>query len=128
MTPRAGAGMEEGGQASPRTISITVVYAPQPRQTHEVALNLPAGTTVAEGIKLAGLQTLFPDLPQEPGSVGVWGRKIPLDHPLQDQDRVEIWRPLTVDPKMARRERFNKQGARTAGLFSQRRPGAKPGY
>ena len=44
---------------------------------------------------------------------------------LRDGDRVEIYRPLRVDPKVARRERFRKQGARAAGLFAQRRPGAK---
>ena len=50
--------------------------------------------------------------------------------PLQvrDGDRVEIYRDLKVDPKVARRERFRKQGARATGLFAQRRPGAKPGY
>jgi putative ubiquitin-RnfH superfamily antitoxin RatB of RatAB toxin-antitoxin module len=41
---------------------------------------------------------------------------------------VEIYRPLRVDPKVARRERFVKQGARTAGLFVKKRPGAKAGY
>jgi len=41
---------------------------------------------------------------------------------------VEIWRPLRVDPKLARRERFGRQGARSAGLFAKRRPGSKPGY
>jgi len=39
-----------------------------------------------------------------------------------------LWRPLRVDPKLARRERFGQQGARAAGLFARRRPGAKPGY
>jgi putative ubiquitin-RnfH superfamily antitoxin RatB of RatAB toxin-antitoxin module len=47
---------------------------------------------------------------------------------LRDLDRIEIYRPLTVDPKVARRERFEKQGTSRAGLFSKRRPGAKPGY
>jgi hypothetical protein len=41
---------------------------------------------------------------------------------------VEIYRPLRVDPKVARRERFKKQGARTAGLFASRRSNAKSGY
>jgi hypothetical protein len=47
---------------------------------------------------------------------------------LQDLDRVEIYRPLKVDPKVARRTRFVEQGARTAGLFARKRPGAKAGY
>jgi uncharacterized protein len=47
---------------------------------------------------------------------------------LSDHDRLEIYRALQIDPKMARRERFKKQGAKSAGLFAKRRPGAKPGY
>jgi sulfur carrier protein len=47
---------------------------------------------------------------------------------LRDQDRVEFYRGLRVDPKVARRERFSKQGARASGLFAKRRPGSKPGY
>jgi hypothetical protein len=41
---------------------------------------------------------------------------------------VELVRPLLVDPKVARRERFRRQGSRAAGLFAGRRPGSKPGY
>jgi putative ubiquitin-RnfH superfamily antitoxin RatB of RatAB toxin-antitoxin module len=51
-----------------------------------------------------------------------------LQSPLRDLDRVEIYRPLTVDPKVARRQRFNKQGAKAAGLFARKRAGAKAGY
>jgi putative ubiquitin-RnfH superfamily antitoxin RatB of RatAB toxin-antitoxin module len=53
---------------------------------------------------------------------------VSTDHVLNPTDRVEVLRGLRVDPKVARRERFQKQGARTAGLFAKRRPGAKPGY
>ena len=41
---------------------------------------------------------------------------------------VKAYRGLRVDPMVARHERFKKQGARSAGLFAKRRPGAKPGY
>ena len=47
---------------------------------------------------------------------------------LREGDRVEVLRELRVDPKVARRERFNQQGARSTGLFARRRPGAKSGY
>ncbi|MDH5708755.1 MAG: RnfH family protein, partial [Hylemonella sp.] len=47
---------------------------------------------------------------------------------LRDLDRVELYRPLKVDPKVARRERFARQGARGAGLFASKRAGAKAGY
>lgn len=109
-------------------LSVTVVYAPAPREVCEIALEVLPGTTVREAITASRLQTRFPDLPLEHGCVGIWGRKTTLDLALQNHDRVEIWRPLSVDPKVARRERFSKQGARSAGLFAKRRTGAKSGY
>jgi putative ubiquitin-RnfH superfamily antitoxin RatB of RatAB toxin-antitoxin module len=42
---------------------------------------------------------------------------------LRDLDRIELYRPLKVDPKVARRERFQRQGARAAGLFARKRRG-----
>ena len=42
--------------------------------------------------------------------VGIWGRARPLDTPLRERDRVEVYRPLQVDPKEARRLRYRKQG------------------
>ncbi len=57
---------------------------------------------------------------------GIWGRKVAAEQVLRDGDRVEVYRPLRVDPKVARRERFRTQGARSAGLFAKRPPGAKP--
>ena len=65
----------------------------------------------------------------ESGQVcGVWGRVKTLDQQVQAGDRVEIYQPLKVDPKVARRERFAKQGARSAGLFASRRANSKAGY
>jgi putative ubiquitin-RnfH superfamily antitoxin RatB of RatAB toxin-antitoxin module len=50
------------------------------------------------------------------------------DQALKDGDRIELCRPLTVDPKVARRERFKRQGAKGTGLFANRRKGGKAGY
>lgn len=109
-------------------LSITVAYAPAPREVVQVTLQLPQGATLADAVQASGLCQRFADIDMAHGSVGVWGRKAPPDHPLREGDRVEIWRPLTVDPKLARRERYKSQGAGQAGLFAQRRPGAKQGY
>lgn len=50
--------------------------------------------------------------------VSCWGQKLPLTQVLKSGDRIELCRELRVDPKVARRERFEKQGKRGAGLFS----------
>ncbi len=118
-------------------ISVVVAFAPAPRRVHERVLKLPAGTTVAQALAASGLDNECPELRDvlpdqtqaaDTGIFGIWGRKTTLQHVLRDGDRLEIYRPLRVDPKVARRERFEQQGAKRAGLFAQRRAGAKAGY
>ncbi|MDR0478781.1 MAG: RnfH family protein [Burkholderiaceae bacterium] len=107
---------------------VTVAYSPAARQVVQVELKLPAGSTVQDAVTASGLLARYPALDLGRAGVGVWGRPAPPGQPLRDRDRVELYRPLSVDPKVARRERFGRQGARAAGLFARRRPGAKPGY
>jgi uncharacterized protein len=108
-------------------LRITVVYSPAPRVLHEITLTLPAGSRVSDVLAACALDARFAEALTEP-QVGVWGKKAALSNTLETEDRVEIYRSLRVDPKVARRERFKKQGAKSAGLFAQRRPGAKAGY
>lgn len=109
-------------------IDVVVAYAPAPRQVREIALRLPAGSTLAQALQASGLAAMYPELDLAHAPLGIWGRKAAREQVLREQDRVEVYRPLRVDPKVARRERFARQGARTAGLFAQRRAGAKAGY
>lgn len=106
---------------------VSVVYSPAPRQVREVRLSLSPGSTVLQALQASGLLELL--APQEPFTAlfGVWGRQATLQTMLLENDRVEIYRALKVDPKVARRARFAKQGARSAGLFARNRPGAKAG-
>ena len=110
-------------------LQITLVYSPAPRQVREWTLELAAGTTVAQALAAAGVFEEFPALQLSSRPlIGIWGRKTTLAHLLHDRDRIEIYRVLRVDPKAARRERFSRQGAKSAGLFAKARPGAKAGY
>ena len=93
-------------------------------------MQMEEGSTVAQALLASGLAEQFPEV-ASPTDVylGIWGKKVTPTHVLRDLDRVEIYRPLTVDPKVARRERFAGQGAKkAAGLFAKRRLGAKAGY
>ncbi|MDO8250991.1 MAG: RnfH family protein [Rhodoferax sp.] len=114
--------------ANDMRIQVTVVYSPVARDVRELVLNLAPNSTVLDALQASGLMQLFAEIDQPGTLVGVWGRKAGLGQTLRENDRVEIYRPLTVDPKVARRERFAKQGARTAGLFVKKRVGAKAGY
>jgi len=113
------------------TLNITVMYSPAPRVMHERIVLLDAGGTVMQAVHQSGLlgECSEIDLSQPDAfTVCIWGKKTTPNHVLRDLDRIEICRALTVDPKVARRERFQKQGTSRAGLFSKRRAGAKPGY
>lgn len=68
-------------------------------------LVLPQGTTAIQAIEASGLRAAWPDIEVMPECVGVYARKIDLHTTLRDGDRVEIYRPLRVDPKEARRKR-----------------------
>ena len=104
------------------------MYSPEPREVLEWRVSLAEGATVADAIAASGLRVACPGIDPAHLSVGIWGRRASADQALRAEDRVEIYRELLVDPKLARRERFRKQGARATGLFAKRRPGAKPGY
>ena len=116
----------------PETLAITVCFSPAPRTVCELSLRLVVGSTLTQAIAQAVQQ---PDWPQGWGEKqcqalqpAIWGRKVGWSTLLRDGDRVELCRGLRVDPKVARRERFRKQGARRAGLFAKKRPGAAAGY
>lgn len=106
----------------PDRLRVTVTFSPRPREVREWELALPPGSSVADAIAASGLRSEFPALDLPALGVGVWGRKAGPQQPLRDQDRVEVYRPLQVDPKVARRERFRRQGARAAGLFAKKKP------
>ena len=89
---------------------------------------MPSGSSAKQAVSQCGVLAEFADLALDSLNVGVWGKRYSLSHKLKDNDRVEIYRPLRVDPKVARRERFTSQGAKRAGLFANQRVGAKAGY
>jgi putative ubiquitin-RnfH superfamily antitoxin RatB of RatAB toxin-antitoxin module len=113
-------------------MKITVVYAPEPLEVREWLTQLPEGSTVRQALALCGALQALPDLGELLATgaltVGIWGRATRADQLLVEDDRVEIYRPLRVDPKVARRERFRGQGSRGAGLFANKRAGGKAGY
>lgn len=109
-------------------LKVTVAYSPAPRQVREWALDMPSGSSARQAVVQCGVLAEFADLALDALNIGIWGKHFSLNHKLEDNDRVEVYRPLRVDPKVARRERFTRQGAKRAGLFANKRVGAKAGY
>jgi putative ubiquitin-RnfH superfamily antitoxin RatB of RatAB toxin-antitoxin module len=87
---------------------VEVAYSPAPRQVQVVTLDLAAGCSVADALRASGLLERHA-LALEGLRCGVWSRVQPLDALLRDGDRVELYRPLSVDPKEARRLRYKRQ-------------------
>lgn len=88
-------------------IHIEVAYATAEKQVL-LSLSVPKGCTVAEGIERSAIMDEFPNVEMDTKNVGIFSRKVPLDHVLQEGDRIEIYRPLIVDPKEERRQRAMK--------------------
>jgi putative ubiquitin-RnfH superfamily antitoxin RatB of RatAB toxin-antitoxin module len=99
--------------APAETLRVEVAYCPRPGVAELVTLSLPVGATVADALRASGL----PDrhgLQAEGLRAGVWSKVQAGDTVLRDRDRVEIYRPLTVDPKEARRLRYKRHRAAAA--------------
>jgi putative ubiquitin-RnfH superfamily antitoxin RatB of RatAB toxin-antitoxin module len=80
-----------------------------------IPLLIPLGTTVLEAIERSGILQRFPSIQVDSLSnrVGIFGNIVPLETKLKEGDRVEIYRPLILDPKEARRLRAKKQKRET---------------
>lgn len=83
-------------------VNIEVVFALPDRQ-ELINLTVDAGTTVQAAISISGVGDRFPDEDLSGYQAGVWGRVVSRDHRLEDGDRLEIYRPLMMDPRDARR-------------------------
>jgi uncharacterized protein len=81
---------------------VWVVYALPDRQAVQ-ELDLPESSTVAEAVARSGLLQRFPEIGSRPLACAIYGRAVADSHILVADDRVEILRPLQVDPKESRR-------------------------
>lgn len=87
-----------------KPVAVEVVCATAERQLLR-RLNLPAGSTVIQAVEQSGILQAMPEVDFDPSRLGIFSRRVEPDELLQDGDRVEIYRPLTLDPKDARRRR-----------------------
>ncbi|MEK6735449.1 MAG: RnfH family protein [Pseudomonadota bacterium] len=85
-------------------IDVEVVYALSDNQVLK-KLKVPAGATVVQAIQLSGIVNQFPDIDLSRNSLGIFSQFVQGNTILQPRDRIEIYRPLIIDPKEARRHR-----------------------
>lgn len=87
---------------------IEVVYA-TPAEQAVVEVELPAGAAVGDAVRASGILARFPEIDLGHAAVGIFGERVTLDRPLEQGDRVEIYRRLAADPKEVRRRRARKR-------------------
>lgn len=106
------ASAESSAESVSGTVRVEVAYSPAPRQVDLQVFELPVGTTAGQAVLAAGLPERHPGFDLGTVTVAVWGRAVPPSAVLRDGDRLELCRPLVVDPKEARRLRYRAQGER----------------
>lgn len=104
-------------------LRVEVAYA-LPQRQRIIELHVKSGCTAWEAVQQSGITLEFPDIDLETADMGIFskpldGKLLPLpkDYRLKAKDRVEIYRPLLIDPKAARL-------ARAARAKENRAPGS----
>lgn len=87
-----------------KRIEVEVVYALPHEQRLFTASGEP-GMTLEQAIEKSRILEYYPELDLSSLDVGVFGKQMPKDSPLNPGDRVEIYRPLIADPKEMRKKR-----------------------
>jgi putative ubiquitin-RnfH superfamily antitoxin RatB of RatAB toxin-antitoxin module len=90
-------------------VRVGVVFSPRAGELDEVELLLNPGATVGDALAASGLQARHPEVDLSALAAGIWGALCERGDVLRDRDRVELYRPLRVDPKEARRQRQQVQ-------------------
>ncbi len=88
-------------------ISVEVAYA-QPEEQKMISLQVSAGATIQSVIEHSEILTMFPDIDLTKQKVGIFSKLKELTDIVSDGDRIEIYRPLLIDPKEARRAKAKK--------------------
>lgn len=93
-------------------IAVEVVYA-LPEQQVWIALHVPPQTTVIQAVHASGLLQQQPELAAQPLVLGIYGKVVAPDTLVKADDRIEIYRPLQINPKQARRQRAAHSARKT---------------
>jgi putative ubiquitin-RnfH superfamily antitoxin RatB of RatAB toxin-antitoxin module len=86
-------------------VQVEIIYKALDRLVH-LNLVLEQGSTVSEALDKSGLYQQYPETRNL--QVGIFSKIVPLDTILQSGDRIEIYKPLLIDPKEKRRERAKR--------------------
>ena len=89
-------------------LEIEIVYGLVDRQVLK-SMTVAEGTTIREAALQSGLEVEFPELDLQQAPLGIFGKAVKDKTVLRDGDRIEVYRPLLIDPKEARRKRAGQE-------------------
>jgi uncharacterized protein len=104
--------LADGAALAEGLIAVELAWSAAPQQLQRLQLQLPAGTTALAALRASGLAARLDPAVLDRLSLALWGRAIPPETVLRHLDRLELLRPLQVDPKEARRLRYRRDGIR----------------
>ena len=88
-------------------VTIELVYVPLGLEAIHMTLALSPGATVADALNHSGIYRTYPETREM--VVGIYAKLVSLDVILKEGDRIEIYRPLALDPKEKRRQLARKK-------------------
>jgi putative ubiquitin-RnfH superfamily antitoxin RatB of RatAB toxin-antitoxin module len=93
-----------------KKIQVEVAFAAPDRQSI-LKVSVAEGTSIFDGAVQSGIDKIYPEIDFESADMGIFGKSVkkPKDQILREGDRVEIYRPLLIDPKQARLNRAAKK-------------------
>lgn len=94
-------------------LTIEIAYANEQQQSI-LSYTMQAPCTARQALIASGILNQFPEIDLTKNTIGIFSKKITLEKLLQDGDRLEIYRPLSIDPKQARRLRAKKISSKTS--------------
>ncbi|MEO5335689.1 MAG: RnfH family protein [Magnetospirillum sp. WYHS-4] len=83
-------------------MKVGVVYA-KPGRHAMLNIEIPEGATIKQAIEKSGILGRFPEIDLGTQKVGVFGKPLPLETVVEEGARIEIYRPITADPKTVQR-------------------------
>ncbi|MGH8669736.1 MAG: RnfH family protein [Burkholderiales bacterium] len=92
-------------------LRVEVVHA-LPGGEDATFVELAAGATALDAVRTARVLERHPEIDLRRCKLGIYGKLVREDAPLADGDRVEIYRPLAMDPKEARRRCALRPGSK----------------
>ena len=103
------------GNCISNRIAIEIAYA-EAKQQWLIPAQVAPGTTIRQAIESCGILQQCLTINLAKNKVGIFGKIMPLETQVQAGDRIEIYRPLAIEPKMARRLRTGQSNPKTVHI------------